>query len=173
MLKKFCFLLFIVVALSACSTVPNPIALEVRDTVYVENVDIKWMYGDGKNAGDYEYEKDKKDLIERLHSAVKTTFATSPSGPEAVDFKIHVRKYSRVNAFVGNVLGGSNHVSATVTVVRKKDGQELGKYEKVSGIHSSGGGILGAVIQAAMDPDIVGIMANSFASNLRKRFDSK
>jgi hypothetical protein len=74
---------------------------------------------------------------------------------------------------MGNLIGGSNAVLADVSVVRESDGKVLGVYRDVMGMHAANGGVIGLIAQAAMKPDIEGIMANSFAQNLRVRFDSK
>jgi hypothetical protein len=98
-------------------------------------------------------------------TSVTAAFATSPAGGEAVRFKIDVKTFSL------SVTGGQ--VSADVTVIRLSDGKELGVYTDVTGFQSpSGGGLLGVALQAMMKPDVVGMVSNSFAANMRMRFDA-
>jgi hypothetical protein len=159
---------------TACATTPNPIAQDVRDGFYVDGAEVTWLVDEADaRAADEEYQAGKSDLITRLDSAVEREFASSPSGAEAVSFQIGVTRYTRVGAAMGNIIGGSNTVTADVTVVRKSDGSTIGVYEGVSGTYASNQGILGAIAQAAVQPDIVGIMSNTFATNLRTRFNSK
>ena len=64
-------------------------------------------------------------------------------------------------------------VEADVTVIRISDGKELGVYTGVTGFQSpSGGGLLQFALQALMKPDVVGMVSNAFAANLRMRFDA-
>jgi hypothetical protein len=96
---------------------------------------------------------------------VAAAFATSPAGGDAVRFKIDVKSFNLA------VTGGM--VDADVTVIRIADGKELGVYPDVRGAQSpSGGGLLGVALQAMMKPDVVGMVSNSFAANLRTRFDA-
>ncbi|WP_349322905.1 hypothetical protein [Asticcacaulis sp. MM231] len=125
-----------------------------------------------KKAADAAYDMGKADLQARLKSAVEAQFKTSPSGSDAVVFEIDVKGYSRVGAAMGNMIGGSNTVVADVHVRRVSDNAEIAVYTGVSGAYTSNGGIIGAIAQSAMKPDIVGVMANTFANNLRTRFDS-
>src|SRR5690606_12505299 len=159
--------------LAACATVPNPIALETRNSFYVKDADVVWKVEDADRLDKPEYVEGKEDLVARLKPAVEAAFKTSPSGADAVTFRIEIKEYTRVGAAMGNLIGGSNTVTADVYIVRISDGAEIGVYENVYGMYASNGGIIGAVVQAASKPDIVGIMANSFAQNLRSKFDSK
>jgi hypothetical protein len=160
-------------ALTACASVPNALDAQTRQSVFVKEVGVGWSFDDAKVADKPEYVEGKTDLQARLKTAVEQTFKASPAGGEAVRFDINVDRYSRVGAAMGNIVGGSNSVVADVTVVRLSDNKTLGVYNDVTGVYASNGGLLGAVVQAAMKPDIVGIMANNFAQNLRARFDSK
>lgn len=161
-------------SLAACvSTPPNALKTEVRDRIFIQNVSETWAAIDGKRAENADYLTGKADLQARLKTAVETEFKASPSGSEAARFEITVKTYSRVNAAMGNMIGGANMVTADVRVVRVSDGAELGVYKDVVGMHASNGGLIGAIAQAAIKPDIVGIMTNSFAVNLRAKFDSK
>lgn len=103
---------------------------------------------------------------------MQQNFQASPSGSEPVDFVIDVKNYSRVGAAMGNIIGGSNAVIADVTVRRVSDGKVLGVYKNMVGMYASNAGLIGALAQSMMKPDIVGIMANTFAANLRARFNA-
>jgi hypothetical protein len=160
--------------LAACASVaPNALDANTRQAMFVKDVAVAWSFDDGKNAAKDTYVAGKTDLEARLQSAVETAFQTSPAGSDAVRFDIDVKRYNRVGAAMGNIVGGSNMVVADVKVVRIADGKQLGVYKDVSGIFASNGGVLGAIVQAATKPDVVGIMANNFAQNLRTRFNAK
>jgi SepF-like predicted cell division protein (DUF552 family) len=162
------------VSLTACvSTPPNALKTDIRDKIFIQDVNETWAVVDGKRADNADYLTGKADLEARIKTAVETEFKASPSGSEAARFEITVKSYSRVNAAMGNMIGGANIVVADVRVVRVSDGAELGVYKDVTGMHASNGGLIGAIAQAATKPDIVGIMTNTFAANLRARFDSK
>lgn len=160
-------------AVSACASVPNPIDAQTRSGVFVEGADLVWNVEDGKRLENPAYVEGKADMQARLEAAVENEFKASPAGSEPVTFKIDVKNYSRVGTAMGNLIGGSNMVTADVTVIRKSDGKELGKYEDVVGMFASNGGLIGLAVQAATKPDVVGVMADSFAANLRTRFESK
>ena len=159
------------IALSACATAPNPIAADLRQAAFVEDVSIEWLVDDADERDDNgDYAAGRDDLITRLESALETEFENSPAGDQAVTFDVRIDQYSRVNALTGNVIGGSNRFVADVYVL-DADGEVLGVYEDVAGVHASGGGLIGAAIQAASRPDVVGIMVTSFTGELRRRFD--
>ena len=173
-LFRFLTIALAAVSLSACvSTPPNALKTDVRDKIFIQEVSETWAAVDGKRAENADYLTGKADLQARLKSAVETEFKASPSGSEAARFEITIKTYSRVNAAMGNMIGGANMVVADVRVVRISDGVELGVYKDVVGMHASNGGLIGAIAQAATKPDIVGIMTNGFAANLRAKFDSK
>ena len=158
-------------ALSACATAPNPIDAEVRQAAFVEDVSIEWLVDDADERDDNgDYAAGRADLIERLESALETEFENSPAGDQAVTFDVRIDQYSRVNNLTGNVIGGSNRFVADVYVL-DANGETVGVYEDVVGIHASGGGLIGAAIQAASRPDVVGIMVTNFTGELRRRFD--
>jgi len=157
--------------LAACATGPNPIAPETRQAVFVEDAGVVWSVEDTQRLVNADYVQGKQDLVTRLESAVEAAFATSPAGAQAVRFEIDIKQYSRVGAVVGNMLGGSNIVTADVRVIRISDGEVLGVYEDMWGMMASNGGIIGAVVQGISKPDVVGIMTNNFAANLRARYD--
>jgi len=154
---KSIFIGFAAYLLVACASTPNPLSGEARDQFFVKSTQVTWALPEKEEA--VEAKKDanddgkraegRKDLEEKLNLIVADEFANSPSGPTPVDFNIAITRYDRVGAGVGKV------------------------YEDVKGIRTSGGGVLGAVIQAASKPDIEGLMATSFAKKLRKRFDKK
>ena len=164
---------FAALTLAACASVPNALDANTRQSLFVKDVAVAWTADDAKNAAKPEYVAGKTDLQARLQSAVEDTFRQSPAGSQAVRFDVDVTRYNRVGAVMGNVVGGANMVVADVKVVRLSDGKELGVYKNVAGVYASNGGILGAIVQAATKPDIVGLMANSFAQNLQKRFNAK
>lgn len=160
--------------LAACASVaPNALDANTRQAMFVKDVAVGWSFDDAKNAAKDDYVAGKADLQGRLRTAVAAAFKASPAGSDAVRFDIDVKRYSRVGAAMGNIVGGSNMVIADVKVVRIADGKELGVYKDVTGVFASNGGVLGAIVQAATKPDVVGIMANNFAQNLRTRFNAK
>lgn len=160
-------------ALAACASVPNALDAQTRQSIFVKDAGVTWSVADAKVADKPEYQAGKAELLAKLEPAVEQAFKASPAGAEPVRFDINVKQYSRVGAAMGNLIGGSNMVVADVAVVRESDGRTLGTYKDVAGVFASNGGIIGAVVQAATKPDIEGIMANSFAQNLRARFDAK
>jgi len=172
-MTRIIFCACVALALSACASIPNPIVADVRGGVFVDDVSVAWSVDDASRTDNETYVTGRTDLVARLQAAVEAQFASSPSGPDAVSFSIDVKRYSRVGAAMGNIIGGSNRVTADVTVVRTSDGVTLGVYEGVFGIYASNHGLLGAIAQAAAQPDIVGIMSNNFAVNLNQRFNSK
>lgn len=158
-------------ALTACASTPNPISASARQAMFVKDVGLAWNAPDPAEPKP-EFVAGKQELQERLEKAVEETFRLSPAGSEPVVFQIDIKRYSRVGAAMGNLIGGSNLVVADVKVVRP-DGQVAGVYQDVTGVFASNGGIIGAVVQGVTKPEIEGIMANSFAQNLRARFDAK
>lgn len=164
------FVAIAVAMLSACATVPpNPVSQTTRESLFVKQVETAWAVPAPKKARTAEqqakYDEGTADLDTRLKAAVTDTFAVSPAGSEGVTFKIRVKQANP--GFMGAVV-------ADVDVLRISDGASLGTYTDVMGADTSGsnGGLLGMAIAAAMKPDSVGIMSNSFAANLRARFDS-
>lgn len=156
----------IAAALPACALAkPNPLTADVRQTLFVKDVEVVWSFDDTKLADDASYNAYKADTKERLKATVANTFANSPAGAEAVVFKIDVNQFSCAST------GCS--VRANVTVVQTSDGKELGVYSKVRGFQMASGGLLGVAIQAATKPDVVGIMSANFAGTLRGKFDAK
>ena len=160
--------------LSACvSAPPNPLDTATRQGTYVKDAAVIWSVDDTKRGDNPAYVEGKADVLAKLEAAVEEQFKTSPAGSVPVNFKIDVKSYSRVGAAMGNLIGGSNMVVADVTVVREADGAELGTYKAVTGMYASNGGLIGLAVQAASKPDVPQVMANSFATNLRARFDGK
>jgi hypothetical protein len=158
--------------LAACASVPNALDAPTRQAIFVKDVGVAWSFDDAKTADKPDYVAGKTDLEARLRNAVAGAFQTTPAGSDAVRFDVNVKRYSRVGAAMGNLIGGSNMVVADVTVVRIADNKTLGVYKNVTGVFASNGGIIGALVQAATKPDVVGIMANNFAQNLHNRFTS-
>jgi hypothetical protein len=172
-MRKIIVMALAAISLSACATAtPNPIDLSTRNSFYVKQADIAWKVDESKRTPNAEYDASKADLQGRLKSAVEAQFKTSPSGSEAVIFEIDVKGYSRVGAAMGNIIGGSNAVVADIHVLRESDHSEVAVYTDISGAYTSNGGLIGAIAQGIGKPDIVGVMANTFAANLRARFDS-
>lgn len=170
---KSTILLLMIVALGACTATPNPIAQEVRDGVFVRDATIAWSVDDAdENDENGSYAAGKEDLIARLEPAVEAAFRDSPSGSDPIILNIDIHDYNRVNNLTGNMLGGANGFAADVSLVRETDGATIGVYENVVGVRASGGGIIGAMVDAASNPDIVAIMVNSFVANLRRKFDN-
>jgi len=169
--------------LTACATTaPNPLNAETRDQFFVKSTQVTWNLSEKEQA--IEEKKDANDqgkraagrkiIEDKLTSIVSQEFANSPSGPTPVDFNIAIKRYHRVGNVTGNLLGvGSDFLAADVIVTDSTTGQELAVYEEVTGYRQSGGGVIGAVVQAASDPDIEGVMALKFSERLRKRFDKK
>jgi hypothetical protein len=163
---KFLVVAALAATLPTCALAkPNPLAADVRQTLFVKDVELAWSYDDAKLADDANYVAYKNDAKERLKTAVATAFASSPAGSEAVAFKIDVKTFSCAST------GCS--VKASVSVVQLSDGKELGVYTKVQGFQMASGGLLGVAIQAAVKPDVVGIMSANFAATLRGQFDKK
>lgn len=168
--------------LTACaSTPPNPLSLDQRDQVFLKNVNVVWDLSEKEQAveekkdakGKGQRQEGRAELEEKLKLVVKEEFINSPSGPDPITFDIAIKRYDRVGAAVGNVIGGNNILVANVRVKDSNDGQEIAVYEEVNGYYASNFGLVGAVVQAATKPDIPGLMAKSFSETLRKRFDSK
>lgn len=175
-------LLLSTVLLSACASTPNPLSLETRDQFFVQSSTITWALTEKEQ--EVENKKDatddgtratgRQELHEKLSLALDNEFANSPSGPNPIDFDVAIKKYDRAGSISQHVLGTDhNKLIADVTVKNAASGAELAVYEDVVGFRSGSFGILGAVVDAASEPDIPGIMAQSFAQQLRKRFDSK
>ncbi len=153
------------------TTTPNPLSSDTRYGVYVDSVEVSWSVDDeAKAASNEDYAAGKATLIELLQARVSEEFRNSPSGSEAVRFDVDVATYHRVGAAFGNIIGGSNGVSASVSVVRLSDDTVLGVYS-ATGNYASNAGIIGAIAQSIIQPDIEGIMANDFAEKLRRNFD--
>ena len=172
-MRNFIVMALAAVCLAACASTPNPIDLNTRNSFFVKQANVAWKVDESKRTPNAEYDAGKADLQARLKGAVEAQFKTSPSGSEPVIFEIDVKNYSRVGAAMGNLIGGSNMIVADVHVLRESDHSEVAVYTNVAGAYASNGGIIGAIAQAASKPDIVGIMANTFAANLRARFDAK
>lgn len=172
MLRRF-MVAVAALSLSACVSVgPNPLDTATREGVFVQDTGVVWSVEENADRqANVEYVAGKDDLTKRLESAVEAEFATSPAGSQAVKFEIDVKQYSRVGALMGNMIGGSNMVTADVRVIRISDGVVLGTYEDVWGMMASNGGIIGAMVQGISKPDVVGIMANNFTANLRARYE--
>ena len=150
-------------SLAACASVgPNPLSPDARDAMFVRNVDVTWSVAEAKRDEKRMSSKDYADVQPRLAAAVSAAFKSSPSGSQGVDFKIEVTKY-----FPGSLL------EADVTVVRASDGQVLGVYKKVEGLHAESGGLVGALIEAALKTDYLGIIDNNFAQTLKARFNGE
>lgn len=162
-----------VLALTACASVPNALDAQTRQSLFVKDAAVAWSVKDDKKVDNADYAAAKAEFLGKLEAAVESNFRASPAGADPVRFEIDVKRYNRVGAAMGNIIGGSNAVLADVKVVRESDGRQLGVYKDVIGMHASNGGIIGAVVQGITKPDIEGIMANSFAQNLRARFDAK
>lgn len=163
---RFLLIATAVAVLPACALAkPNPMPAELRQTLFVKDVELAWSYDDAKDAAEPAYVAYKADAQGRLKAAVATAFANSPAGSEPVAFKIDVRAFSCASTHCS--------VMADVAVVQISDGKELGLYKKVSGFQMASGGLLGVAIQAAVKPDVVGIMSNNFAAVLRAKFDKK
>ena len=177
---KFIFVGLAAYLLAACATGPNPLTDQSRDQFFVKNTKVTWALPEKEEA--VEVKKDSKDdgqraegrkaIEEKLILVVANEFANSPSGPTPIDFNIAIKRYDRVGAAIGNMIGGSDMLVADVIVTDTASGEELAVYEDVKGVRTSNFGILGAVVQAASDPDIEGLMADSFTKKLRKKFDS-
>jgi hypothetical protein len=159
-------------SLAACASVPNALDAQTRQSMFVKDATIAWAAPEPKEAKP-EFVAARDEFKAKLETAVEQAFVGSPAGSQPVRFDISIKRYSRVGAAMGNLIGGSNAVMADVSVVRESDGKVLGVYKDVMGMHAANGGVIGLIAQAAMKPDIEGIMANSFAQNLRTRFDSK
>lgn len=159
-------------SLAACASVPNPLDRPTRQSMFVKDATIAWTAPEPKEVKP-EYVAGRDELKAKLETAVEQAFAGSPAGSQGVRLDINIERYSRVGMAMGNLIGGANSVQADVSVVRESDGKVLGVYTDVVGFQASNGGIVGLIAQAAMKPDIEGIMANSFAQNLRTRFDAK
>lgn len=156
-------LLVIVAAasLAACATTPpNFMTSQARDGVFVRNVDVTWSAAEAKRVEKNMQKKSYQDVQPRLQAAVATAFKNSPSGSQAIDLKIEIERYYETSS-----------VQADVSVVRVSDGQVLGVYKNVTGIHAQGGGLLGLVVEAALKTDYLGIIVNSFSQTMRARFD--
>lgn len=148
-------------ALAACATTgPNPLGADARDDMYVRNVEVTWAPELTQRDAKRMSQKDFADAQPRLSAAVAAAFKNSPSGSKGIDLKIEVIKY-----YPGTLL------DADVSVVRASDGQVIGVYKHVEGIHAESGGLLGAVIEAALKTDYLGIIDNGFAQTLKARFN--
>lgn len=172
MLRKF-IVAVLAATLAACvSTPPNPLTPAVRQTLFVRDSAITWSAQDGDDSDAF-YVAERAAFRERLQTAVNAAFDNSPAGSEPVRFDIEVKQYSRVGMMVGNLLGGANVVLADVHVVRLSDGQRLGTYTDIMGRSATGGGVIGVLVQAATRPDVAQVMSDTFAANLRQRFDAE
>lgn len=160
-------------SLAACATGPNPLDVSTRDGVFVKDATLKWEVKDQGKSDDTNYVAGRDDMMKRLETAVEQEFKSSPSGADPIVFEIDVKSYNRFGAAASNIIGLSNMVTADVKVMRASDRKELGVYKNVAGIYATSGGLLGAVAQSVSKPDVVGIMANNFSSDLRRRFDKK
>lgn len=178
---KFIVVGLALLGLTACASTPNPLSADTRDQFFVQNTKVTWALPEEEQA--IEVKKDANDegqraegrklLEEKLNVIVAEEFKNSPSGQTPIDFNVAIKRYDRVGAAVGNIIGGNDQMVADVVVTDNSSGQEIAVYEDIVGIRVSSYGVLGAVIQATTKPDIEGIMASSFAKNLRKRFDQK
>ena len=149
-----------VMTLAGCASVgPNPLGPQARDDMFVRNVEVSWSPELAQRDAKHMSQKDFADVQPRLSAAVAAAFKNSPSGSKPVDFRIEVTKY-----YPGGLL------DADVTVVTA-DGQVLGVYKRVEGIHAQSGGLVGALVEAALKTDYLGIIDNSFAQNLKARFN--
>ena len=164
--------------LGACATVDNPLTLETRDQFFLQSSSVTWDLTDKEQeveekkdlADDGERAEGRKQLEEKLVFAVEDNFGDSPSGPNPMAFNIEIERYDRVGATVGNVIGGSNLLIADVTVTDVTSGEIVATYNDVRGHYTSNFGVAGALLQAATKPDIPGLMAVSFAKDLKKNF---
>lgn len=171
MLKQV-FAALALASLTACATVPaNPLTPQQRAAVFVDDVSTTWSVEDARRAENPAYVTGKEDVQKRLTAAVEQAFANSPAGSEAVEFLVDVKNYNRVGAAQTILVGGANMIVADVAVRRKSDGQTIATYTGVMGSHTPPPGLLGAAVSAVARPDPVGIMASSFAQNLRARWE--
>jgi hypothetical protein len=158
---RLALVLAAVAALAGCATGPNPLTADQRGGVFVKDVSVSLSPDEAtREAGKKRYDESTKAIEDRLQTVVAAAFKNSPSGAQAVTLKIAITRYYP-----------DTMVKADVSVVRVSDGQVLGVYPNVTGIHAESGGLLGAVIEAAMKVDYVGIVANSFAATLQARFN--
>lgn len=149
----------LMVGLTACASIPNPIDLQTRDSIFVKTVSVAWSVQSKKPPTDAQKANDD-DIQKKLRLAVEAKFKDFPSGSEPVEFNINIKKFS------------GTLVEADVVVHRISDGKVLGIYENVTGIHVSNGGLLGAVIEAAMKVDYNALISSNFATVLRARFQN-
>ena len=157
---RILLVVFAAATLAGCATTPNPLSADLRGGMFIQNVDVGWSAQETARKTNDKNEANKHDMQARLQSTVATAFKDSPSGAQAVTFKIEITRY-----YPGST------IKADVSVVRPSDGQVLGVYKDVTGMHAQSGGLLGAIVEVAMKLDYVGILSNSFAANLRARFN--
>lgn len=173
MFQRLFAALALAATLAACASTPNPIDSATRQGAFVKDATINWVMEDTRQQQNANYAASKTDIIARLERAVEARFAASPAGSVPVTFRIDVKNYSRANAAVGQLIGVPNALVADVTVLRESDGAELGVYKDVMGLYQGGGGLIGLAVQAASRPDVPQVMVDTFATNLRARFDSQ
>lgn len=163
---KFIAAIALAMAVPACAFAkPNPLPAEVRQTLFVKDVEIIWSVDDAKDAEKPEYVAYREDCQKRLKTTVASAFLNSPAGSEPVAFKINVNRFDCAST--------GCTVRANVAVVRESDNTELGVYQKVMGMQIASGGLLGVLVQAAVKPDVVGIATTNFAAILGARFNAK
>ena len=173
MFKRFIAAAAVSAVLAGCASTPNPIDTATRQGAFVKDATIAWSVEDGKRVNNPNYLPGKDDMIARLEAAVENEFKTSPAGGTPLIFKVDLKHYSRANAAVGQLIGVPNAVSGDVHVIRESDGKEIGVYKNVMGMYAGGGGLIGLAVQATTKPDVPQVMADTFAANLRARFESK
>ena len=166
-LLRFLVAIAMAMALPLCAVAkPNPIAPDVRSSLFVKDVTMTWnLKKPPAKPDDPDYVAYKADFEPRLKQIVAEAFAKSPAGADAAAFAIEVTDFSAATT--------GAYMQANVTVTRLSDGAVLGVYPKVRGFQGSNGGLLGVLVQAMVKPDVIGIMSANFAAVLRAKFDAK
>ena len=187
------FWLLASVVLSACSITPNPLAAELRKSMFISSYDVQYtQYYERKNDAaenlppEIEFvlrldtpesegtvlsisEEKRIQILEflgKLETALSSEFEQSPLGATPVILKVNVTRYDRYDKKDKLLWGKSDGAVGENTFVNAETKEVVGIYPGYA--HWQSFGLAGAWAESITKPDINLELARDFARNLRR-----
>lgn len=118
----------------------------------------------------YATREDKRRILGKLDTRVREVFADTTSGTQPVELHIDVYDIGRGSIAQTVLIGGSDSINAKVEIVDQATGEVLGEYQTHAA--QSKGGLLDALVSAAMASIIENNLISAVALDLERQYNS-
>lgn len=169
---KYSFLfLFCAITIGCATQPPNKLTKAQQEALYSKNIEVAWAVKESEFDTDAKYIASRDRFVQELNELLIEKYnKKSAIHNLSADIKVIVSLYDRVSAIKGHWVGGGGNTVMATAIFKNSDTKALLSVYTIHARYGADGGLIGAAVQAASDPNVELQLAKRLIRDLDEKY---